>query len=149
MIIGTFALDGPEKCSGLPVARHSAESLSALLAPDFDLIGSRRHEHITPWQAVQKFQFSTFRYNLRNTFRPTFMAALAALLRQAAKVKSWWGMAYAAPPPARNSLLLIRPRGAAITLRPGNLGRDHKMSWGLPWSFAADRVAKCSAAFAF
>ncbi|CCJ07261.1 trans-aconitate 2-methyltransferase [Methylocystis sp. SC2] len=66
-IIGTFALDGPEKCSGLPVARHSAESLSALLAPDFDLIDSRRHEHITPWQAVQKFQFSTFRYNLRNT----------------------------------------------------------------------------------
>ncbi|WP_245433536.1 class I SAM-dependent methyltransferase [Methylocystis hirsuta] len=67
LIIGTFALDGPEKCSGLPVARHSAESLSALLAPDFDLIDSRRHEHITPWQAVQKFQFSTFRYNLRNT----------------------------------------------------------------------------------
>jgi SAM-dependent methyltransferase len=67
LIIGTFALDGPEKCSGLPVARHSAESLSALLAPDFDLIDSRRHEHITPWQAVQKFQFSTFRYSLRNT----------------------------------------------------------------------------------
>jgi SAM-dependent methyltransferase len=67
LIVGTFALDGPEKCSGLPVARHSAESLSALLAPDFDLIDSRRHEHITPWQAVQKFQFSTFRYNLRNT----------------------------------------------------------------------------------
>ena len=66
VIIGTFALDGPEKCSGLPVARHSAESLSALLAPDFDLIDSRRHEHITPWQAVQKFQFSTFRYRLRN-----------------------------------------------------------------------------------
>ena len=67
VINGTFALDGPEKCSGLPVARHSAESLSALLAPDFDLIGSRRHEHITPWQAVQKFQFSISRYNLRNT----------------------------------------------------------------------------------
>ncbi len=66
VIIGTFALDGLEKCSGLPVARHSPESLSALLGPDFDLIDSRRHEHITPWQAVQKFQFSTFRYSLRN-----------------------------------------------------------------------------------
>jgi SAM-dependent methyltransferase len=66
VIIGTFALDGPEKCSGLAVARHSAESLSALLAPDFDLIDSSRHEHITPWQAVQKFQFSTFRYRLRD-----------------------------------------------------------------------------------
>jgi ubiquinone/menaquinone biosynthesis C-methylase UbiE len=63
LIIGTFALDGPEKCSGLPVARHSAESLSAILAPDFNLIDSRHHEHITPWKAVQKFQFSTFRYS--------------------------------------------------------------------------------------
>ena len=67
LIVGTFALDGPEKCSGLPVVRHSAESLSALLAPDFDLIDSRRHDHITPWQAVQKFEFSAFRYKLRNT----------------------------------------------------------------------------------
>jgi 2-polyprenyl-3-methyl-5-hydroxy-6-metoxy-1,4-benzoquinol methylase len=61
VIIGTFAPDGPEKCSGLPVARHSAESLSALLGADFVLLDSRRHEHATPWQAVQKFQFSTFR----------------------------------------------------------------------------------------
>jgi 2-polyprenyl-3-methyl-5-hydroxy-6-metoxy-1,4-benzoquinol methylase len=61
VIIGTFAPDGPEKCSGLPVARHSAESLSALLGADFVLVDSRRHEHATPWQAVQKFQFSTFR----------------------------------------------------------------------------------------
>jgi SAM-dependent methyltransferase len=61
VIIGTFAPDGPEKCSGLPVARHSAESLSALLGADFALVDSRRHEHATPWRAVQKFQFSTFR----------------------------------------------------------------------------------------
>ncbi|HEY8137351.1 MAG TPA: class I SAM-dependent methyltransferase [Methylocystis sp.] len=60
-IIGTFAPDGPEKCSGLPVARHDAESLSAILGADFVLVDSRRHEHATPWQAVQKFQFSTFR----------------------------------------------------------------------------------------
>jgi SAM-dependent methyltransferase len=61
VIIGTFALDGPEKCSGLPVARHSAESLAALLGTDFALVDSRRHEHSTPWGAMQKFQFSTFR----------------------------------------------------------------------------------------
>ncbi|WP_363348954.1 class I SAM-dependent methyltransferase [Methylocystis echinoides] len=60
-IIGAFALDGPEKCSGLPVRRHDAESLSALLGPDFALIDSRRHEHRTPWGAAQPFQFSTFR----------------------------------------------------------------------------------------
>jgi SAM-dependent methyltransferase len=60
-IIGTFALDGPEKCSGLAVARYSAETLGALLGPEFLLIDSRRHEHVTPWGAVQNFQFGTFR----------------------------------------------------------------------------------------
>ena len=61
VIIGTFAFDGPEKCSGLPVARHNSESIAELLGPAFTLVDSRRHEHATPWQAVQKFQFSTFR----------------------------------------------------------------------------------------
>lgn len=61
VIIGTFALDGPEKCSGLPVMRHEANSLSALLGSGFALIDTRRHEHNTPWASVQKFQFCTFR----------------------------------------------------------------------------------------
>ena len=61
VIIATFAPDGPERCSGLPVMRHDAASLSALLGPAFNLIESRRHEHITPAAAVQRFQFSRFR----------------------------------------------------------------------------------------
>jgi hypothetical protein len=61
VIIGTFALDGPERCSGLPVTRHSAESIGVLLGADFVLIDSRQHEHKTPWRTVQRFQFSTFR----------------------------------------------------------------------------------------
>jgi SAM-dependent methyltransferase len=60
-IIGTFALDGPEKCSGLPVARHNAASIAAILGDGFDLISERRHEHLTPGGSMQKFQFSTFR----------------------------------------------------------------------------------------
>lgn len=60
-IIGTFALDGPDKCSGLPVIRYSAESLSDLLGNDFTLLDARRHEHTTPNGVVQKFQFSTFK----------------------------------------------------------------------------------------
>jgi 2-polyprenyl-3-methyl-5-hydroxy-6-metoxy-1,4-benzoquinol methylase len=60
-IIATFALDGPEKCSGLPVARHSAESIGTLLGPGFVLLDTRRHAHETPWRSVQQFQFSTFR----------------------------------------------------------------------------------------
>jgi SAM-dependent methyltransferase len=60
-IIGTFALDGPERCSGLVVSRHDAASLAATLGGGFELIDSRRHEHITPWGTPQRFQFSTFR----------------------------------------------------------------------------------------
>jgi SAM-dependent methyltransferase len=60
-IIGTFAIDGPEKCSGLPVKRYDASSLGAALGSGFELIESRRHEHATPWGSVQRFQFSIFR----------------------------------------------------------------------------------------
>ncbi|HTI44750.1 MAG TPA: class I SAM-dependent methyltransferase [Candidatus Nitrosotalea sp.] len=60
-IIGTFAPDGPERCSNLPVQRHDAESLASLLGPGFELLATRRHDHATPWGAVQHFQFSTFR----------------------------------------------------------------------------------------
>lgn len=61
LIIGTFAPDGPERCSGLPVQRHDAASLAAVLGPDFALAESRPHEHVTPMGRVQRFQFSRFR----------------------------------------------------------------------------------------
>jgi len=59
-IIGTFAPDGPEKCSGLPVERYDARKLSSTLGSGFRLVDSRRHEHVTPWGAVQRFHFGTF-----------------------------------------------------------------------------------------
>jgi len=60
-IIGTFALDGPEKCSGLPVARYDSASLGQALGAKFRLVDTRRHEHATPWGSKQMFQFSVFR----------------------------------------------------------------------------------------
>ena len=60
-IIGTFALDGPERCSGLPVVRYDATQLSATLTPAFALVDMRRDDHKTPWGAIQHFQFSVFR----------------------------------------------------------------------------------------
>jgi 2-polyprenyl-3-methyl-5-hydroxy-6-metoxy-1,4-benzoquinol methylase len=60
VIIGTFALDGPERCSGLPVSRHDAGTLGAVLGSSFNLIESRRHEHMTPGGVIQRFQFSRF-----------------------------------------------------------------------------------------
>jgi trans-aconitate methyltransferase len=61
VIIATFAPDGPEKCSGLPVQRHDAASLAAALGSEFTLLGDWREEHLTPWGAAQKFIWCVFR----------------------------------------------------------------------------------------
>jgi trans-aconitate methyltransferase len=60
-IIATFAADGPERCSGLPVMRYDAASLAQMLGDSFALVESRSHQHITPWHSVQRFQFSMLR----------------------------------------------------------------------------------------
>ena len=61
VIIATFAPDGPEKCSGLPVQRHDSASLAAALGPEFELVETRSETHHTPWASTQAFQFSRFR----------------------------------------------------------------------------------------
>lgn len=59
-IIATFAADGPEKCSGLPVHRTDAEGLAKELGDGFVFLDSRRHDHATPGKSSQRFQFSVF-----------------------------------------------------------------------------------------
>jgi SAM-dependent methyltransferase len=60
VVVGTFALDGPERCSGLPVQRYSPESLAAELGPAFACTAVRYIDHPTPADKVQRFQFSRF-----------------------------------------------------------------------------------------
>jgi 2-polyprenyl-3-methyl-5-hydroxy-6-metoxy-1,4-benzoquinol methylase len=60
-IIATFAPDGPEKCSGLPVQRYDPEGLSKTIGSAFELVEHQAHRHVTPWGAVQSFQFSVLR----------------------------------------------------------------------------------------
>lgn len=60
-IIATFALDGPENCSGLPIVRYDPQRLSAVLGDAFTLVAERRHMHPTPWGSPQSFQFSLLR----------------------------------------------------------------------------------------
>jgi trans-aconitate methyltransferase len=55
VIIATFAPDGPDHCSGLPVARYSAEDLTALLGDAFTVVETFREEHTTPTGARQPF----------------------------------------------------------------------------------------------
>jgi ubiquinone/menaquinone biosynthesis C-methylase UbiE len=63
-IIATFALEAPEKCSGLRVVRYDAASLGQTLGAEFKLGHTLRHEHATPWGSQQVFQFSVFRRDL-------------------------------------------------------------------------------------
>jgi len=54
LIIATFASDGPERCSGLPVARYDPGDLERLLE-GFTVVVSGREEHVTPDSVVQPF----------------------------------------------------------------------------------------------
>ncbi len=64
-IIATFADDGPETCSGLPVVRYAPEGLvrefDSLIPGALEMIEAQRHMHITPKGNRQSFQYSVFR----------------------------------------------------------------------------------------
>jgi SAM-dependent methyltransferase len=62
-IIATFAPDGPERCSGLPVHRYDPQMLADTIGKGFELVSSRRHVHTTPSGSPQAFQFSLLRRN--------------------------------------------------------------------------------------
>lgn len=55
LVMATFAEDGPEHCSGLPVARYDAQDLLALLGDDFRVVEVRRELHSTPGGVTQPF----------------------------------------------------------------------------------------------
>lgn len=55
IIIATFALDGPEKCSGLDVVRYDAQSLHNAFGEQFKLIWDTKEAHHTPWGSEQQF----------------------------------------------------------------------------------------------
>lgn len=55
VIMATFALDGPQQCSGLDVSRYSVETLMSVLGHDFRLVDSANETHNTPFGTQQKF----------------------------------------------------------------------------------------------
>lgn len=57
LIIGTFAKNGPEKCSGLPVMRYSQESLVKTLGAFFHKVYCVEDVHQTPFNTSQAFTF--------------------------------------------------------------------------------------------
>lgn len=60
-MIATFALNGPEKCSGLPVQRYSYESLEQTLGSDYHLMTKEQETHTTPAGKQQSFTYGLFK----------------------------------------------------------------------------------------
>lgn len=57
VIIATFALDGPKKCSGLKVCRYGPREISALLGQSFHLLDIVHESHLTPGKIQQRFTY--------------------------------------------------------------------------------------------
>lgn len=69
VIIATFAIDGPLKCSGLEVVRYDATAISAELGNEFELAEVFDEAHVTPSGGQQLFSYFRFvrRANVRES----------------------------------------------------------------------------------
>jgi purine-nucleoside phosphorylase len=61
LTIGTFSINGPEKCSGLDTKHYSEETLTAELQNGFDKIRCITEDHVTPFDTTQNFLFCSFK----------------------------------------------------------------------------------------
>jgi SAM-dependent methyltransferase len=57
VIMSTFGLEGPEKCSGLDVVRYDPENLHEQFGKTFKLINSSTELHKTPMGTTQQFLY--------------------------------------------------------------------------------------------
>lgn len=55
VIVATFAEDGPQMCSGLPVCRYGHDELRAAMGSGFTVVASERESHVTPNGGEQLF----------------------------------------------------------------------------------------------
>lgn len=62
-IIGTFAVDGPLRCSGLEIAQYDAARMQAVMGADFTLLQESRESHTTPAGSIQNFAWFRLRYH--------------------------------------------------------------------------------------
>jgi SAM-dependent methyltransferase len=60
LVIATFALDGPDKCSGLSVERYDGRTLAEEFGAGFALKKEIGEPHMTPWGKPQRFTYALF-----------------------------------------------------------------------------------------
>ncbi len=61
VVLATFADDGPQSCSGLPVQRYDEAGIAAAIGPGFEIIATERTAHSTPWDSSQAFMWTVAR----------------------------------------------------------------------------------------
>lgn len=61
LVLGTFSINGPKKCSGLDVSQYSEQSLNEIFKSDFNLLESFYIDHQTPFDTTQNFLFCIFK----------------------------------------------------------------------------------------
>jgi SAM-dependent methyltransferase len=61
LVIATFAPGGPTMCSGLDIVQHDADSLVEIFGDDFEMIEVIELDHVTPWDAAQRFTHALMR----------------------------------------------------------------------------------------
>ena len=64
LIVGTFSVDGPFKCSGIDITQYDEESLYDLFKDKFTQLKNLRYDHETPSGSIQNFVFSVLRKEL-------------------------------------------------------------------------------------
>jgi len=62
LIIATFAEDGPEMCSGLPVERYGSDKMQQTLGGEFHLLEQQAESHTTPSGMEQRFNYFLLQY---------------------------------------------------------------------------------------
>ena len=60
IIMMTFAIDGPKKCSGLDIVQYDADKLILEFGPGFELVETGFDVHLTPAGNQQKFAYFRF-----------------------------------------------------------------------------------------
>jgi ubiquinone/menaquinone biosynthesis C-methylase UbiE len=63
VIVATFDIDGPSRCSGLEIVRYNSDSLHNEFGDKFNLVHSTSESHETPFSTEQKFIYCYFRKN--------------------------------------------------------------------------------------
>jgi len=61
LVLATFAIDGPKRCSGLDTVQYEEKSMNSQLGDEFELIEKVDETHITPGNKEQKFTYFLYK----------------------------------------------------------------------------------------